>query len=56
MTLTTEWRVPWNVVEIAEEVQILVETTNTQVEYTCREANQLADYIANTTIQKKSIQ
>lgn len=54
--LIREWRIQGDIVEIAEEVQSLMEATNTHVEHTYRETNQLADYIASIAIQRESIQ
>lgn len=43
-----EWKIPWEIVQIVEEIQCITETINIQVYHIFRETNTLVDYIANT--------
>lgn len=48
-----EWRVPGNLTYRIEEIQITVWRMSVHVNHIFREANQLKNYIANTTINSK---
>jgi len=51
--ITRNWRIPWEIMEMIEDIHDIVIQLNVHVQHIFREANQLADYIANTTINKK---
>lgn len=44
------WRIPWELVEKMEEIQEMIHQMNVQVKHISREANMLADCIANTSV------
>uniref|UniRef100_M1AL57 RNase H family protein n=1 Tax=Solanum tuberosum TaxID=4113 RepID=M1AL57_SOLTU len=44
------WRIPWELVEKMEEIQEMIHQMNVQVKHIFREANMLADCIANTAV------
>lgn len=44
------WSIPWEIVEKVEDIQEKMQQLNVQVWHVFREANQLADFIANTAI------
>lgn len=50
-----EWKVPWEIVQWVEDVWHYTESSNIRIMHTYREANYLADHIANIgiTIQDK---
>jgi len=47
------WRIPWEVIEKVEDIQQVIQKINVQVWHVFREANQLADFIANTAINSE---
>lgn len=49
--LVKNWKIPWEIVELVEYIFIMMEEYNVQIKHRFREANQLADYIADTTVQ-----
>uniref|UniRef100_A0A0V0GIV7 Putative ovule protein n=1 Tax=Solanum chacoense TaxID=4108 RepID=A0A0V0GIV7_SOLCH len=42
-----EWKIPWQYAEVIEEIQAIIQATRTQIQHAFREANQLADKLAN---------
>ncbi|KAH0636655.1 hypothetical protein KY289_036570 [Solanum tuberosum] len=48
--ITGSWRIPWEIVEKVEDIHEIVQQINVQVWHVFSEVNQLADFIANTTI------
>ncbi|KAH0755025.1 hypothetical protein KY290_025295 [Solanum tuberosum] len=48
--INESWRIPWEIVEKMEDIQEIIQQLNVEVCHVFREANQLADFIANTTI------
>ncbi|WMV31014.1 hypothetical protein MTR67_024399 [Solanum verrucosum] len=48
-----EWKIPWKIIERVEEIHEMMEISNTQIRHIYREANQLADFITNTTIDQE---
>ncbi|KAH0693326.1 hypothetical protein KY290_021507 [Solanum tuberosum] len=48
--LIRNWRIPWEIAERVEDSQEIMKPINVQIRHTFREANQLADYIANIAI------
>lgn len=51
-----EWRIPWELNERIEEIHELMNTLHIHIKHIFREANQLADLIANTTIDQEEKQ
>lgn len=47
------WRILWEVIEKVEDIQQVIQKINVQVWHVFREANQLADFIANTAINSE---
>ncbi|WMV47051.1 hypothetical protein MTR67_040436 [Solanum verrucosum] len=47
------WRIPWEVIEKVEDIQQVIQKLNVQFWHVFREANQLADFIANTAINSE---
>lgn len=43
-----EWKIPWEILEIIEDIKNLVEGKNVQYSHIYREGNQLADALANS--------
>lgn len=43
------WKIPWEVGDIIEEIDEIINGSNTHIEHVFRETNQLADYITNAT-------
>ncbi|KAK6780293.1 hypothetical protein RDI58_022477 [Solanum bulbocastanum] len=50
------WRIPWDLVERPEDIQEMLKQMHVQIHHIFREANQLADFIANTAIDKEEKQ
>ncbi|XP_015161212.1 ribonuclease H-like [Solanum tuberosum] len=50
-----EWKIPWLLAEDIEEIQQLLRITQAQVQHTFREANQIADKMANLAIDQGCI-
>ncbi|KAH0665054.1 hypothetical protein KY285_026260 [Solanum tuberosum] len=48
-----EWRVPWNHIEEIENIQELAKDMNVSINHVFREANQLADKIANEAYKQQ---
>lgn len=53
--ITRSWKIPCDLVEMMEEIHDMVGKVTVQVSHIFREANQLADYIANSVINKEEI-
>lgn len=47
------WKAPWKIVDKIEEILAIMETTYIHFEHIFREANQQADFIANTAIHQQ---
>ncbi|XP_060202278.1 uncharacterized protein LOC132630726 [Lycium barbarum] len=45
------WKIPWQIVEKVEQIQQIMEQLHVQVLHTFREGNQLADFLANATLE-----
>lgn len=54
--LSRDWRIPWDVVKITEEVKRLMKETTIQVVHKYRETNKLVDVIASIVILRESMQ
>ncbi|KAK4733812.1 hypothetical protein R3W88_008073 [Solanum pinnatisectum] len=51
--ISGSWRIPWEIIEKVEDIQEIMQQINVHVWHIFREANQLANVIANTTINTK---
>lgn len=54
--ISRDWKIPWELAERLEEIQKIINLMNVQVKHIFREANQLADFNANTTTDKEDKQ
>ncbi|XP_015165784.1 uncharacterized protein [Solanum tuberosum] len=54
--LAHNWKILWELLEMLENIQGIMSQMNTTVKHNFREANQLADYIANLAIDKEEKQ
>lgn len=54
--LNKDWRIPWELTHIIEECMHIMEDVNIQVVHVYREANQLADFMANLAIHSDGTQ
>ncbi|KAH0723664.1 hypothetical protein KY290_006335 [Solanum tuberosum] len=54
--ITKNWRIPWELVEKMEDILHMVTQINVHVHYIFKEANPLADYVANSAISKEEKQ
>ncbi|WMV55471.1 hypothetical protein MTR67_048856 [Solanum verrucosum] len=50
--LIKEWKIPWSYVEKIEEIQQCIARKQVQVKHIFREANHLADYLANIALDQ----
>lgn len=48
--LSMEWKIPWEIVHLMEEIQQKSRFVKLQIHHTYREANTLADFLANLAI------
>lgn len=51
-----EWRIPQKFIEKMGDIKDMISQLNNQVSHIFREANQLANFITNTPINKEEIQ
>ncbi|WMV30300.1 hypothetical protein MTR67_023685 [Solanum verrucosum] len=47
------WRIPWALAERIEEIQRIMNSLSIQMDHVFREANQLANFIINETINQE---
>lgn len=52
--LTKTWKIPWEIIELIEDITDMMQSRNMVVRHINREANQLADITANTTVQTET--
>lgn len=50
--INRDWKIPWRAIEIMKEVKDIMGELNIHVNHIYREANQLADLIANIAINQ----
>lgn len=46
-------KIPWEITDLVEEILLIIRDNDIQVTHVFREDNQLADFIANTTIESE---
>ncbi|WMV19300.1 hypothetical protein MTR67_012685 [Solanum verrucosum] len=50
--LTRQWKIPWDYAEKIEEIQKIITRKQVNIKHIFREANSLADYLANLEIEQ----
>lgn len=51
--LNKNWQVPWEIIDLVEEIFKIIRVKHIEVIHSYREANQLADYIANLAVHSE---
>lgn len=52
--ITGVWHIPWTITQKMEEIKSMISQLNFQIQHIFREANQLADHIANTVSNQEN--
>lgn len=51
--LKGEWRIPWDIIEMVEEILHMLHNMQADLYHTFKEGNQLADYLADHAIEQE---
>lgn len=51
--LTGKWKIPWKLIELVEQIQVIIKKIVIEIICIYQEANQLADYIVNKAFNQE---